>query len=112
MLAPARAETADPTANLPPNLLGRALQRTAPRLRVHCLYIYFLVLLRPLEIPTLVWRRGGGRGGCGWRAATRAHLPRDLMKEAAPVAAVSNEVAAVALVISALALGAQSSALR
>ena len=45
-------------------------------------------------------------------AATRAHLPRDLMKEAAPVAAVSNEVAAVALVISALALGAQSSALR
>ena len=50
--------------------------------------------------------------GLGWRAATRAHLPRDLMKEAAPVAAVSNEVAAVALVISALALGAQSSALR
>ena len=48
----------------------------------------------------------------GWRAATRADLPRDLMKEAAPVAAVSNEVAAVALVISALALGAQSSALR
>ena len=45
------------------------------------------------------------------RAATRAHLPRDLMKEAAPVAAVSNEVAAVALVISALALGAQSPAL-
>ena len=51
-----------------------------------------------------------------WRgaiaAATRADLPRNLMKEAAPVAAVSNEVAAVALVISALALGAQSSALR
>ena len=44
-------------------------------------------------------------------AATRAHLPRDLMKEAAPVAAVSNEVAAVALVISALALGAHSPAL-
>ena len=59
----------------------------------------------------MVWRRGGGRGGSG-RAATRADSPRDLMKEAAPVAAVSNEVAAVALVISALALGAQSSALR
>ena len=54
-------------------------------------------------------RRGGGRVSEGGH---RAHLPRDLMKEAAPVAAVSNEVAAVALVISALALGAQSSALR
>lgn len=49
-----------------------------------------------------------GSTGCG----PRAHLPRDRMKEAAPVAAVSNEVAAVALVISALALGAHSSALR
>ena len=62
----------------------------------------------------MVWRRGGGRVARPPHnaAATRAHLPRDLMKEAAPVAAVSNEVAAVALVISALALGAQSSALR
>ena len=46
------------------------------------------------------------------RNARSSHLPRDLMTEAAPVAAVSNEVAAVALVISALALGAQSPALR
>ena len=44
--------------------------------------------------------------------ARSPHLLRDLMTEAAPVAAVSNEVAAVALVISALALGAQSPALR
>ena len=35
---------------------------------------------------------------------------REVMRLPAPVAAVSNEVAAVALVISALALGAQSSA--
>ena len=54
----------------------------------------------------------GRRGLTNAAAARSSHLRRDLMTEAAPVAAVSNEVAAVALVISALALGAQSPALR
>lgn len=47
-------------------------------------------------------------GSCQIRASLARG--REVMRLPAPVAAVSNEVAAVALVISALALGAQSSA--